>query len=801
MTPSSASSSNADVSSDEAGRSRRARVELEGTVQGVGFRPYVYRLATSLGLTGFVRNDSRGVLVEVEGASPRVAAFLERLPLDVPPLADVDRCDTTELEPTGAPGFRIVGSEDAGDASALVTPDSATCDDCLGELFDPGDRRHRYPFINCTNCGPRFTIVRGIPYDRPMTTMASFQMCEACRAEYEDPSDRRFHAQPNACPDCGPQVRLLDDTREELGSGSHRDPIAALAERLREGAIVAVKGLGGYHLACVADHEPTVAELRRRKHRYEKPFALMVPDVETAGRMVRLTDERLALLRSPAAPIVLAPRVSPGSAEDGTVAASVAPGLEELGVMLPYAPVHHLLLADVGRPLVMTSGNLSEEPIAFRDEEALDRLADVADLFLVNDRPIETRTDDSVVRTVPVAGRETRTLLRRSRGYVPVPLDLPVASPRPLVACGAQLKNTFCVVKGERAWVSHHVGDLENFETLRSFREGVAHFEELFEVEPELAVHDLHPSYLSTRFAVEETGIPTTAVQHHHAHMAACLAEHGRSRPALGVIYDGTGYGPDETVWGGEILLGGCAAFERVGHLWPCRLPGGEAAIREPWRMACAWLVEASPEDTRPPERLAGEVEPRRWDLVASMARAGTASPVTTSVGRLFDAVSALCGLRASVSYEGQAAIELEMAADDAEAEPYPLPVTDHRPRRLDARPLVRAVLGDLRRGVGTARVSSRFHASVAASSARVCEALAAERDVDTVVLSGGVFQNRLLTELTSRRLSSAGLEVLVPRLLPVNDGGIAYGQAAVAVARTTARERETFPDGSGTAG
>lgn len=801
MTPSSASSSSANASSDEGGSSRRARAELEGTVQGVGFRPYVYQLATSLGLAGFVRNDSRGVLVEVEGAPSRVASFLERLPLEVPPLADVDRCATTELEPTGASGFRIVRSEDAGSASALVTPDSATCDDCLEELFDPGDRRHRYPFINCTNCGPRFTIVRGIPYDRPMTTMASFEMCGACRAEYEDPSDRRFHAQPNACPACGPRVRLLDARGEVLGSRSERDPIAALAERLDEGAIVAVKGLGGYHLACLADHEPTVAELRRRKHRYEKPFALMVPDVQAAGRLVRLTDERLALLRSPAAPIVLAPRASRGSAADGNVAASVAPGLKELGVMLPYSPVHHLLLADVGRPLVMTSGNLSEEPIAFRDEEALDRLDDVADLFLVNDRPIETRTDDSVVRSVPVAGRETPTVLRRSRGYVPAPLDLPVASPHQLLACGAHLKNTFCIVKRERAWVSHHVGDLENYETLRSFREGIAHFEELFDVEPELAVHDLHPSYLSTRFAVEEKGIPTMAVQHHHAHLAACLAEHGRSGPALGVIYDGTGYGPDQTVWGGEILVGGCAAFERAAHLWPCRLPGGEAAIREPWRMACAWLVEASPAETGPPERLAGEVEPERWALVASMARGGAASPVTTSVGRLFDAVSALCGLRATVSYEGQAAIELEMAADDEEVDPYPLPITDDRPRRLDVRPLVRAVLEDLRNGIGTARVSGRFHASVAAASAQVCEGLASERDVDTVVLSGGVFQNRLLTALTSRRLTSAGLEVLVPELLPVNDGGIAYGQAAVAVARMASEGGAPFPGGSAPAG
>lgn len=787
MTPSPPSPSTRNPSPDEGGPSRRARAELEGIVQGVGFRPYVYRLATSLELTGFVRNDSRGVFVEVEGAASRVASFLERLPVEVPPLAEVDRYATTELEPKGEAEFRIVESEGGRRASALVTPDTATCVDCLRELFDPADRRYRYPFINCTNCGPRFTIVRGTPYDRLLTTMASFELCDACRAEYADPADRRFHAQPNACPECGPRVRLVDAPGKESDTGLHRDAIAAAAARLGEGAIVAVKGLGGYHLACLADDESAVAELRRRKHRYEKPFALMVRDVDAAERLVLLDQAARELLESVAAPIVLAPRRE-ATAAAVAVAPSVAPGLRELGLMLPYSPVHHLLLADVDRPLVMTSGNLSDDPIAYLDAEARERLAEVADLFLVNDRPIETRTDDSVVRVVSVAGGETRTVLRRSRGFVPAPLYLAAASPRPLLACGAQLKNTFCLVEDERAWVSHHIGDLENYETFRSFREGIEHFEALFEVDPELVVHDLHPAYLSTRYALDGSGIETTGVQHHHAHLAACLAEHGRTGPAIGVIYDGTGYGTDDTVWGGEILFGDWAAFERVAHLWPCRLPGGEAAIREPWRMACAWLQRATDGEAGIPERIAPRVDAERWQLVATLARKGTASPVTSSMGRLFDAVSALCGVRTSVSYEGQAAIELEGAADAPTAEPYPFPLTEDRPRRLDARPLVRAVLEDLRTGADAGRVASRFHRAVATVTARACEALATERAVETVVLSGGVFQNRMLTELTSGLLADAGLEVLVPRRLPANDGGISFGQAAVAVGRMRLR-------------
>ena len=541
---------------------RRARVRVDGTVQGVGFRPYVYRLAGELGLAGFVLNDARGVLIEVEGSPAAVDRFLARLGSEVPPLAVVEQLVVEERAPSGDQVFVIRESAAGELPDAPVTPDTATCEDCLRELFDPKDRRFRYPFINCTNCGPRFTIVRGVPYDRPLTTMASFTMCAECRAEYENPADRRFHAQPNACPVCGPSVRLIG------GPGGANDPLSATVVALASGATVAIKGIGGYHLACLAGDERAVAALRARKHREDKPFALMAPSPAVAATLVSLSPRALELLTGPERPIVLAPRL-PGA----PVAESVAPGVPELGVMLPYSPLHHLLLADVGETLVMTSANLSDEPIAYRDDDALERLRDITDVFLVHDRPIQTRTDDSVVRVV--AGRAP-AFLRRSRGYVPAALALPGhGTPRPLLACGAELKNTFCLARGARAWVSHHIGDLENYETLRSFTEGIEHFGALFAVEPEVVAHDLHPEYLSTKYALDLDGVELVGVQHHHAHLAACLAEHGEPGPALGVIFDGTGYGLDGTVWGGELLLGDLRSFRRVGSLLPVALPGG----------------------------------------------------------------------------------------------------------------------------------------------------------------------------------------------------------------------------------
>jgi hydrogenase maturation protein HypF len=698
-----------------------------------------------------VRNDARGAVIEVEGASDAIEALLARLPAEAPPAAVIEGVEHDAVPPRGEKGFGIVESARAGTPDAQISPDIATCDACLRELFDPADRRYRYPFINCTDCGPRFTIVRGVPYDRPLTTMAGFTMCDACTAEYADPSNRRFHAQPNACPACGPR---LSHALEEI------------VARLRDGRIAAVKGIGGFHLACLAGDEDAVARLRSRKHREEKPFAVMAPDLEAARDLAELGPLEAALLLGRDRPIVLARRRL-----GARVAQAVAPCSAELGVMLPYSPLHHLLLRDVGEPLVMTSGNVSDEPIAYEDDDALERLAPIADVVVTHDRPIQTRVDDSVLRTA--GGRPLP--LRRSRGAVPSLLALPVPAGRHVLACGAELKSTFCLARGRRAWVSHHVGDLKTAETLVSFQQGVRHFERLFAVTPEVVAHDLHPDYLSTTYGVARAGVEHVAVQHHHAHLAACLAEHGEQGPAIGAIFDGTGLGTDGTVWGGEILVGDLHSFERAGHLWPVPLPGGDQAVREPWRMACAWLRAAG--DERP---LAG-IDPERWRAVGRLAESGLAVPVTTSVGRLFDAVSAICGLRLRITYEGQAAMELEAACDPSERGAYEFDVVAGV---LDARPAILAARRDLTRGVEVGAVAARFHHALADATADDCVRLAGDRGLGTVVLSGGAFQNRRLLERVASRLAGAGLRVLVPTRLPTNDGGVSFGQAAVAAAR-----------------
>jgi hydrogenase maturation protein HypF len=757
---------------------RRTRARVRGTVQGVGFRPYVYRLAGELELSGFVFNDARGVLLEVEGPELVVERFLARLAPDAPVLAVVEEVVTEELPTTGAGGFTIRESLRGEVADAPVAPDTATCEECLTELFDPADRRFRYPFINCTNCGPRFTIVRGVPYDRGLTTMSSFAMCELCAAEYEDPGNRRFHAQPNACPECGPAVALVDTSGDELAQRGARDAVAAAARALREGRIVAVKGIGGFHLACRADDEHAVATLRARKHREDKPFALMAASAGAARALVALGAKEGDLLVRPERPIVLAPRL-PGA----PVAAAVAPGAPELGVMLAYSPLHHLLLDDAGTALVMTSANVSDEPIAYRDEDALERLRGLADLFLLHDRAIQTRTDDSVLRVVAVAGRTRTSVLRRSRGYVPRALALPVDTPAPLLACGGQLKNTFCLAKGRRAWVSHHIGDLENYATLRSFVEGIGAFQQVFDVVPEVVVHDLHPEYLSTKFALELEGVELIGVQHHHAHLAACLAEHGEMGDAVGAIFDGSGYGSDATIWGGEFLNGNIADSRRAGMLLPVRLPGGAQAVRQPWRMACSWLAETG--EARMPASLAGRVNDRAWEQIQALIRSGLGSPVTTSMGRLFDAVAALCGLRTEVNYEGQAAVELEAACDPREQGCYPIGVRSQaEPLLLDPRETISAIVADLDAGICAGVIASRFHAAIAAGTVTACSELASRSGTDVVVLSGGVFQNRRLLEAVGHGLALAGLRVLTPELLPANDGGISYGQAAVCARR-----------------
>lgn len=794
---------------------RRVRARVEGVVQGVGFRPHVHRLARDLGLGGFVRNDERGVLLEVEGPPPAIDAFLERLAKEAPPLARVERIHTASAAPRGEPAFAIAASTRAGAVAVPVTPDGAVCDDCLAEVLDPADRRHRYPFATCTNCGPRYTIVTGVPYDRVRTTMSAFPLCAACAAEYEDPADRRFHAEPIACPACGPAARLVDRDGNPVTAAAFpgRDAVEQAAIALRAGRVVAVKGLGGYHLACRADDEAAVAELRTRKHREDKPFALMAPDLATARTLVVLAPADEALLASPLRPILLAPRrdhcpsdlAYRGERDSARPSASVAPRSADLGVMLPSTPLHHLLLRDAAcGALVMTSGNRSDEPIASDDEDALERLGAIADLFLVHDRPIHVRVDDSVVRS---RSGGPPVWIRRSRGAVPAATPLPVPARRPILATGGELKSTCCVAKRDRAWVGHHIGDLQSWETLTAFHESVEHLQRLFDVDPQLVAHDAHPDYRATVEAqriADDHGLDRLPVWHHHAHLSATLAEHGETGPAVGAIFDGAGLGPDGTVWGGELLVGGLDRFERAGHLHPVALPGGDRAAREPWRMAAAWLDAAGAPraGTTPPAALRTVVDRRTWQAVAALAHAGRA-PTTTSIGRLFDAVAAIAGLRAVATYEGQAAAELEAAATHAlvaaavppghapldarptpASEPYPLTLaTVDGTLVIDPRETILAAARDAARGVPAAQIAARFHRALAAATAEACATIAGDRGLATVALGGGVWQNRLLLELTTTDLERRGLRVLVPERLPPGDGGLAYGQAAIAAA------------------
>jgi hydrogenase maturation protein HypF len=746
----------------------RTAIRVEGIVQGVGFRPFVYTLATGLGLSGFVGNDVDGVFAEVEGPQAAVTEFLRQLERDPPPLARIERITATAVTPQGETSFAIAPSgpvQGSGLRRTLISADTATCDDCLRELADPDDRRHRYPFINCTNCGPRFTIVRDVPYDRPFTTMAPFTMCPACAAEYHDPADRRFHAQPTCCPACGPRLTLRDNT----GHPRPGDPLEQAAELLSQGRILAIKGLGGYHLAVDAACDGAAAALRARKHREDKPFAVLAADLTQAGDLAEIDPAAAALLASPARPIVLLPRQP-----DAKVAPAVAPGNRFLGVMLPYTPLHHLLARTAAGPIVLTSGNVSDEPIAYRDDDALARLGPIADAFLTHDRAIHIRTDDSVARTV----RARPVLLRRSRGYVPEPVTVRTGFPRPVLACGAELKNTFCLAKDQHAFLSHHIGDLENAETLRSFTEGIEHFRRLFDVDPRVVAHDLHPEYLSTKYALDLDGVELQPVQHHHAHIASCLADNGADGPVIGVAFDGTGYGPDGTIWGGEFLVADLAGFERAGHLAPVPMPGGAAAIRQPWRMAAAYLGDRGDLDV-------ARRHADRWPAVVAMAARGVNAPLTSSAGRLFDAAAALLGVRDAINYEGQAAIELEQRADPRETSAYPATVaTGDGPFQACGADLLHALLSDLTDGVQAPVIAARFHHGVAALIEAGCVYLRERHGLATVALSGGVFQNMLLLHATVARLEARGFRVLTHSRVPCNDGGISLGQAVIAAAR-----------------
>jgi hydrogenase maturation protein HypF len=759
----------------------RTAVRVEGIVQGVGFRPFVYALATRLGLAGLVGNDLDGVFAEVEGPPSAVSEFLAALERDAPPLARVDRVTATPMTPAGTSSFQIVASEPTGRRATLIAADTATCADCLRELHDPADRRFRYPFINCTNCGPRFTIVRDVPYDRPLTTMAGFPMCERCATEYHDPANRRFHAQPICCTACGPRLTLLDQAGKPAGASPPDGVLDLAAGLLRRGAIVAVKGLGGYHLAADAASEAAVAALRARKHREDKPFAVMVADLDAARRLCLVDDAEAALLTSQARPIVLLAR-----RPDTDVAASTAPGNRQLGIMLPYTPLHHLLLASVGRPMVLTSGNVSEEPIAYRDGDALERLGGIVDALLTHDRAIHIRTDDSVARAF--GGRPA--LIRRSRGYVPEPVTVRGASftgfPQPVLACGAELKNTFCLAKDDRAFVSHHIGDLENAETLRSFTEGIEHFARLFDITPQVVAYDLHPEYLSTKYALDLDGVDLAGVQHHHAHIASCLADNGAEGPVIGVAFDGTGYGTDGTIWGGEFLIAGLADFRRAGHLAQVPMPGGAAVVRQPWRMAAAYLDELASLDAASlpvAQRNAGH-----WDTIVAMARRKVNAPLTSSAGRLFDAAAAILGVRDEITYEGQAAIELEQRTDPAETGAYHASIeTTGDAFRASGADLIAAAVEDLGAGVPREVAAARFHNGLAALIIDGCELLREQHDLRTVALSGGVFQNLLLLGRTVAGLEARGFTVLTHSRVPCNDGGISLGQAVVAAAREPA--------------
>jgi len=815
----------------------KANVHITGIVQGVGFRPFVYGLAERFGLKGWVRNTSAGVDIEVDGTQSVLESFLAALKSELPPLARIDTFTVSFGIAAGFTSFEIIHSEAVEGAFQPISPDVCICPDCLRELFDPADRRYRYPFINCTNCGPRFTIITDIPYDRPNTTMAPFTMCPDCAAEYQNPLDRRFHAQPVACPVCGPHVWLEvsakcqapSPTSHATHQGSHStgqsplinnhrsdNAIYRAQELLREGRILAVKGLGGFHLACDAINPAAVAELRSRKLRVDKPFALMMPDLATVEQHCFVSQAERELLESRQRPIVLLCRRL-----ESNIASAVAPRQDTLGVMLPYTPLHYLLMADGKGPmvLVMTSGNLSEEPIATGNDEAIERLGSLADGFLMHDRDIRTRCDDSVVRVVShpslvesqtshitgqrsirltadeteIANHSSITIypLRRSRGYAPDPIQMPFESP-PMLAVGPELKNTFCLTRERYAFLSHHIGDMENYETLRSFEDGVAHFMRMFRIQPEAIAYDLHPNYLSTRYAIKHTEqqqLPAIGVQHHHAHIAACMVDHGLTgeSPVIGIAFDGTGYGEDGAIWGGEFLVADYYGYERLYHMAYFPLPGGDATIRRPSRTALAllWHLGMDWDMRLNPVRDLG-IEERKALRVQLEHQIN--APQNSSMGRLFDAAASLAGVRQSVNYEAQAAIEFEAEANPLEEGIYPFAVDGSEVLPGSA---FKALLADVLAGVPVPVISARFHNGIADMVREICCRIRFKTNINVIALSGGVWQNQLLLKRSMTCLQREGFCVYIHRQVPTNDGGLALGQAAVAIARMKMNGRE----------
>jgi len=752
-------------------------ITVTGVVQGVGFRPFVYRLATELYLNGWVKNTSSSVRINIEGQKPDIETFLHRLKTEVPPMAHIEKM-TQNLQPVkGYSSFRIQVSQPETGKYQLISPDIATCPDCLAEIFEPKNRRYRYPFTNCTNCGPRFTIIEDIPYDRPLTTMREFIMCPDCEKEYHDPHNRRFHAQPNACPVCGPRLQLTDNRGIVVPCD---DVISKTAGLLKQGKILAIRGLGGFQLACDATNQNTVQLLRNRKHRPAKPFAVMLATIDEIEKEGRVTKAERRLLESPAAPIVLV-------AWDKTksdIATGVAPGLNNLGVMLPYTPLHHLLLQETGLPLVMTSGNLSEEPIAKDNEEALQRLWDIADYFVLHNRGIYARYDDSVFI---VEGQKT-IAQRRARGYAPYPINLPFQA-KQILACGAELKNTFCLTRDDHAFVSQHIGDMENAETLDHYENSIELYKKLFRIQPEIVACDLHPEYLPSKYAIKyaaEQILPLVKVQHHHAHIISCMAENGVTEAVIGVAFDGVGYGTDGAVWGGEFLLADWRRFKRVGQLEYVPMPGGALAIKKPYRMALGYLYHLLGKDFGLKGLPLLNISENESKIIRQQIEKGINCPMTSSVGRLFDAVAAITGVCTETSYEAQAAIELEMVAaprmNATLPKMYPFNIEKQDDIHLvKLRNLFESVVGDVKNNKPVPLISLRLHNTMAEIVKQMCLKVSHETGLKRVALSGGVFQNRLLLKLTSHKLKEAGFTVLTHHLEPCNDGGISLGQAVYA--------------------
>jgi len=755
------------------------RVHVRGVVQGVGFRPFVHRLALRHHLGGWVRNASGDVQLALEGNGEEIAGFLAALRFEVPPLATIETVEVEDAAPLGFERFTIEASDGQDGGRLPVPPDVALCRSCERELADPANRRYRYPFITCTDCGPRFTVIDQLPYDRERTTMAAFAQCPACALEYDTPGDRRHHSETNSCPACGPRLWFEGDGQDDEAPRGEA-ALARTAALLLGGGIVALRGFGGYHLACDATSEAAVTELRRRKRREAKPFAVMVRTVDEARRIAMVTGLEARLLERRERPIVLLPARS-----DDPLAPAVAPGLDTIGLMLPSTPLHVLLLEAVGRPLVMTSGNRSDEPIAIGNDEARRRLGAIADGFLMHDREILSRTDDSVLHVVG----ETPVFLRRARGYAPLPLALPLASPVPLLAVGPHLKNTFTLVHGDRAWVSPHIGDLEDLEGLEHFRHTLAVYRRLFGINPEAVVHDLHPGYLSTRIAAE-LGLPATlAVQHHHAHIAAVMAEHRVTGPVIGVAYDGTGYGLDGAVWGAELLTGDLTGFQRLAHLRYAPLPGGDLAARRPWRVALGY-ASLEPEARQALAPLFAGIPDAERTMAERQMEARVNAPLASSMGRLFDAAAFIIGLPHESAYEGQAAMELEALAGDRFATEFEVPIDEDGAGgwEMDPLPLLTWLARRRQRGAHPGDLAADFHASVAGATEQLVAAAAEATGLSTVVLGGGVFQNALLLASLRERLEQRRLRVLIPRMLPPNDGAISYGQAAMAAALLSTR-------------